>query len=177
MAGWISLCELARGANDKAFAGAALDQALVALNQLAPDPARCEYVPGIEREVRAVRGEAPAAALLRSAADWAMDLPEQTRRNAYVVFAEELFVCNDYEGSLARAPAREGRGMAKRHVDGDVGRGAAEGVAAAANMSNFRDTGVTFAMSAERPSSSSPAPSPSAGFFKSLDFKSNYYKP
>ena len=34
LAGWISLCELGREADDKAFAGAALDQAMLALNQL-----------------------------------------------------------------------------------------------------------------------------------------------
>src|SRR6266550_5241630 len=60
LAGWISLSELARNADDKPFANGALDQALISLNDLTPVQARCEYVLGVEREMRVLRGDAPA---------------------------------------------------------------------------------------------------------------------
>src|SRR5688572_6586003 len=60
LAGWISISELSRGAEDKGLANVALDRALGHLDRVEPPAARCEYVPGIAREVRELRGDAPA---------------------------------------------------------------------------------------------------------------------
>jgi hypothetical protein len=68
LAGWVSLSELSRDAGDKPFASAALDQALAALDQVNPQPDRCPYVLGVERELRALRGNGPAIKLLTDAA-------------------------------------------------------------------------------------------------------------
>src|SRR5689334_17342286 len=98
LAGWVSLCELSREAKDAGFAGTALDQALAALEQVTPHQARCPYVLGVEREVRALRGDAAAIKLLTTAADWAVEIEAvPTRPSAYLAFAEELFRCNDYD--------------------------------------------------------------------------------
>jgi hypothetical protein len=102
LAGWISLSELARAADDNAFANAALDQALTHLNEVTPLEARCQYVPGVERELRALRGDRAAVQLLTTASDWAMDIPKQpVRRAAYTTYAAELFRCNDYDAARA----------------------------------------------------------------------------
>jgi hypothetical protein len=180
LAGWISICELSRNAEDKEFAGAALDQALKAVKELTPEPARCEYVPGIEHEVRALRGDAAAAALLRTAADWAMDLsPQSLRREAYLVFAEELFRCNDYEG--ARKVLRHDSDAAWRSdaltALADRARWESGKTAvykeAGAMLASIRPESSMRALTAE----TMPTTSPSAGFGKSLDFKSNFYRP
>jgi hypothetical protein len=100
LSGWVSLSELGRSADDKAFANGALDRALASLNEITPAQARCQYVLGVEREVRALRGDGAAAKLLVTASEWAMELPKQaTRRAAYVAYADGLFHCNDYEGA------------------------------------------------------------------------------
>jgi hypothetical protein len=100
LAGWISISELAREAEDKTSANVALDRALSHLERVEPPAARCEYVPGIAREVRELRGPAPAAKLLATAGQWGATVPElSTRRAAYVAFAEELFRCDDYESA------------------------------------------------------------------------------
>jgi hypothetical protein len=100
LAGWISISELSRGAEDAGSANLALDRALSHLNKVEPPVARCEYVPGIAREVRELRGDAPAAKLLVTAGQWSGAIAElPTRRAAYIAFAEELFRCNDYEAA------------------------------------------------------------------------------
>src|SRR5207237_4909531 len=79
---------------------AALDRALAALDEVTPHQARCEYVLGVERELQALRGDAPAVKLLVTAADWAMEIPDQpTRRSAYFAYTEELFRRDDYEAA------------------------------------------------------------------------------
>ena len=101
LAGWISLSELARGADDdKPFANAALDRALAILKDVTPLDVRCGYVPGVETEVRELRGDAEAVRFLTTAADWAMEIPKQsTRRAAYMTYAAELFRCADYDAA------------------------------------------------------------------------------
>jgi hypothetical protein len=100
LAGWISISELAREAGDPPLANAALDRALAHLDRIDPPTARCDYVPGIAREVRQLRGDAAAARLVSRAGEWAARIAEQpTRRAAYVAFAEELFRSNDYEAA------------------------------------------------------------------------------
>jgi hypothetical protein len=102
LAGWISLAELARKADDKPFANSALDQAIAALNELNPQQLRCEFVLGVERELRQLRGDKPAAQFLITAGDWAIELtPPSVRRAAYLEFTKELFLCNDYDGAVA----------------------------------------------------------------------------
>jgi hypothetical protein len=100
LAGWISLSELSRKVEDKAFANSALDEAIRSLNELKPPQARCEYVLGVEHELKELRGEKEAAKLLATAGDWATSLIEpSTRRAAYLDFAQQLFECDDYEGA------------------------------------------------------------------------------
>lgn len=181
LAGWISLSELARNADDKAFANGALDQAVTSLENLTPPQARCEYVLGIEREVKILRGDAPAARLLVTASEWAMELPQQaTRRSAYVAFANGLFHCNDYEG--ARAVLRRDPDAAWRSDSltllsdrarwesppaqswlGPHAYAFAAKAAAEPPQSGLMDAATT--------SQSSPE-----SFGKPLDFKSNFYR-
>jgi len=181
LAGWISLSELARNADDKAFANGALDQALAALENLTPAQARCEYVLGVEREVKILRGDAAAAKLLVSASEWAMELPQQaTRRSAYVAFADGLFHCNDYDGArtvLRRDPdaawrsdsltllSDRARWESPSKMPWGSSAFAAKTAAPAAEspQSSFLDAAAT--------SESSPE-----SFGKPLDFKSNYYR-
>lgn len=184
LAGWISLCELARNADDKAFANAALDQALVALDGLMPAQARCEYVLGIEREVKILRGDAAAARLVSSAAEWAMELPQQpTRRLAYIAFADALFHCNDYDAActvLRRDPDAAWRSDALTALS-DRARWEAP--------SSFGWSGgghaVMYAAKSAAPTaeasqleleSASGAVKPADSFGKPLDFKSNFYR-
>jgi hypothetical protein len=179
LSGWISICELSREAGDKSFASEALDKAMAALEQLAPAPARCEYVPGIEHEMRLVRGDAAAAALLRSGAEWAMDLPEHTRRSAFFVFAEELFRCNDYDGALKvlryekdaawRSDALTAMSDSARE---EVGQSKAHFYNAANIAQGMSEPATTGSGDTE-----SIKGMQSSQFGKSLDFKSNYYRP
>jgi hypothetical protein len=80
LAGWISLSELSRKVEDKAFANSALDEAIRSLNELKPPQARCEFVLGVEHELKELRGEKEAAKLLATAGDWAMALNQPTTR-------------------------------------------------------------------------------------------------
>jgi hypothetical protein len=189
LAGWISLSELARNADDKAFANGALDQALAALDNLTPAQARCEYVLGIEREVKILRGDTAAAKLVSSAAEWAMELPQQpTRRSAYVAFADALFHCNDYDAArtvLRHDPdaawrsdaltllSERVRGERVSSSDGWFGvraYAAAKSPAAGEVQQGFIDPGAMMRSTVR--STSAPVE-----FSKPLDFKSNYYRP
>jgi hypothetical protein len=185
LAGWISLSELARNADDKPFANSALDQALISLNDLTPVQARCEYVLGVEREVKILRGDAPAAKLLVTAAEWAMEIPQQpVRRSAYVAFAEELFRCNDYDG--ARTVLRHDADAAWRSDSltmlSDRARWENPGSLWAGKRSLAYAAGVKSAAPAAEGPSDAPVDSstslqPStAPFGKALDFRSNYYR-
>ncbi|MDB5323019.1 MAG: hypothetical protein JWN40_4650 [Phycisphaerales bacterium] len=187
LAGWISLSELARNADDKPFANGALDQALASLDNLTPAQARCEYVLGVEREVKILRGDAPAAKLLVTASEWAMELPQQTmRRSAYVAFANALFHCNDYEA--ARTVLRHDPDAAWRSdsLTALSDRARRENPAQGSWLSQrvtFYAAGVKSAAApAEGPPSSlldaatTSEPSLRESFGKPLDFKSNYYR-
>lgn len=184
LAGWISLSELARNADDKPFANGALDRALASLENLTPAQARCEYVLGVEREVKILRRDAPAAKLLVTASEWAMELPQQTtRRSAYVAFAEELFRCNDYEAAravLRRDPDAGWRSDSLTSIS-DHARWEAPSVG-----SWFGPRAYAAVMKTAAPEEAlqkgflDPAgpigQSTSAPFSKPLDFKSNYYR-
>jgi hypothetical protein len=177
LAGWISLSELARSADDNPFANAALDQALAHLNQLTPHQARCEYVLGVERELRILRGDAPAARLLATAADWAVEIPDQsTRRQALIAFAEESARCRDYDA--ARTILRHDHDAAWR----------ADALTALADRARWETPGSTLALAKVGSSRilAAPADSPAAEaatatptsrpFGTALDFRSNYYR-
>jgi hypothetical protein len=173
LSGWISLSELARAADDKPFANGALDRAIVALNQITPDPARCEYVPGIEAEVRILRGGAEAAKLLRTAADWAMDLPPRTRRSAFVIYTEELFRCNDYDGGK-RVMDHEPDAAWRSDALVAMSDRARMGQSATALVQSVMETRQRAAVEG---GVSTTEPSEQTTFGKPLDFKSNYYRP
>lgn len=186
LAGWISLSELARNADDRAFANGALDQALAALDALTPAQARCEYVLGIEREVKILRGDAAAAKLVVSASEWAMELPQQpTRRSAYVAFADALFHCNDYDAArtvLRRDPDAAWRSDALTMLS-DRARWEAPSSWSGSSSGNSKFLAVKLAApSAEalqstlQDSASGSVVTPSDSFGKPLDFKSNFYR-
>ncbi|HEY7120728.1 MAG TPA: hypothetical protein VH475_29355 [Tepidisphaeraceae bacterium] len=185
LSGWISLCELSRGAGDAAFANASLDQALAVLNELNPHPERCQYVLGVEREVRALRGEREAVRLLTTASDWAVEIPaEGTRRSAFLAFAEELCRCGDYEAA---------RGMLRRDADAAWRSDALTAlsdrarVEAQAMAGSWGSKAVAYSASEAQSSplatmersntSSSSRPVRVGPFGKPLDFRSNYYRP
>jgi hypothetical protein len=172
LAGWISISELSRNVLDVPFANAALDQALIALNNVNPHQDRCPYVLGVERELKTLRGDREAAKLLVTAADWAAELPDQpTRRSAYAAFAEELFRCNDYEA--ARALLRRDADPAWR----------ADTLAMMSDRARAQQ-GISFGSGATFAARSAPAESAATlevevgvrSFSKPLDFRSNYYR-
>jgi hypothetical protein len=177
LSGWVSLSELARQADDKAFANGALDKALAALNEITPAQERCQYVMGVEREVQALRGDAPAAKLLVTASEWAMELPkETTRRAAYVTYADGLFHCNDYDG--ARTVLRRDPDAAWRS-DALTGLSDRARMEIAAGSGSWSGPFSSFAgVKSAAPASESvirDMPSDSS-FNKALDFKSNFYR-
>jgi hypothetical protein len=178
LAGWVSLSELSRDAGDKPFANAALDQALVALDQVTPHPARCPYVLGVERELRALRGNAPAVKLLTDAAQWALEIPQpQRRRGTFVAFAEELFRCDAYDA--ARDVLRLDPDPAWRS---DALVTLADRARWAPPSSFPFNPSAAYATRSGSASEIASAPADSAAaatqpVFKSLDFRSNFYRP
>lgn len=170
LAGWISISELSRKVEDRAFANSALDEAIRSLNELKPPQARCEYVLGVEHELKELRGEREAAKLLATAGDWAMALIEpSTRRAAYLDFAQQLFECNDYDG--ARTLLRKDEDAAwrsdslmaisdrARYAQGGSWFGETKGLFDSGEMIKTSKAGTT------------QAPMP---FSKRLDFESNF---
>jgi hypothetical protein len=179
LSGWVSLSELGRAADDKAFANGALDKALASLNEITPAQERCKYVLGVEREVRALRGDVPAARLLVTASEWAMELPkESTRRSAYVAYADGLFHCNDYEGArtvLRRDPDAAWRSDALTSLS-DWARFRAESSRAIFGR-NSTFSAVKLATPAmEAPAGTTAPRETDASFSTPLDFKSNFYR-
>ena len=175
LAGWVSLSELSRDAGDKPFANAALDQALAALDQVTPHQARCPYVLGIEHELRALRGNAPAINLLTDAAQWALEIPQpMLRRGTFVVFAEELFRCDAYDA--ARAILRLDPDPAWRS-DALVSLADRARRAQASSLSFSPVVGYAAKAGSASEEVSAPAGAvdTTQPVFKSLDFRSNFY--
>jgi hypothetical protein len=177
LAGWVSVSELSREAEDKAVADVALGRALGHLENMQPEQARCEYVPGIAREVRKLRGDKAAAGLLVRAGEWAAKIPElPTRRAAYLVFATELFRANDYEA--ARLMVRRD-GDATWRADAltavsDFGRFAP--VPAARGILGRASETASFFDPSE-PMKSGPTTQPGdKPFGKAVDFRSTFYR-
>jgi hypothetical protein len=179
LSGWVSLSELARYAGDPPFANGALDKALASLNEITPAQERCQYVMGVEREVRALRGDAPAAKLLLTASEWAMELPkEPTRRAAYVTYADGLFHCNDYEGArtvLRRDPDAAWRSDALTLLS-DRARFQVESSKSTSGPYSSFAAVKSVAPAAEAPAGSATPQDVDASFSKPLDFKSNFYR-
>jgi hypothetical protein len=171
LAGWISLSELNRNANDRVAAGSALDKAIDHLNQLLPVSASCDYVIGVADEINALRGQKESAKLIAVAGDWAVEISDQsTRRQALAAFTEALFRCDDYDA--ARKMLRYDTDAAWRsdqlvamsdqaRNQGSAGSGGVESVAAT----------PAHAEAANQESSSSS----NGTFGKRLDFRSNFY--
>jgi hypothetical protein len=166
LAGWISISELSREAEDTGLANVALDRALAHLDRVEPPTARCDYVPGIAREVRQLRGDAAGARLLVRAGEWAVKIAERpTRRAAFVAFAEELFRCNDYESA---------RQMLRRDEDASwrsdaltaISDGGRYGAVAVYNM---KAPAATASGEAAKDSAQKP-------FGKAVDFRSTFYR-
>lgn len=101
IAGWVSLCELSRRAKREPFAGECIDRAITLLRAVDPQAQRMQYVLGVAREVRLLRGKAASAKLLREAIPWAAGLsPKEERRDALSGLAAGLFLCDDYDGGM-----------------------------------------------------------------------------
>ena len=178
LSGWVSLSELARSAEDKAFANGALDKAMAALIEITPAQERCKYVLGVEREVQALRGDAPAAKLLVTASEWAMELPKPwTRRAAYVAYADGLFHCNDYEGArtvLRRDPDAAWRSDALTMLSDRARFQVESSKSISGPYSSFAAVGTkSIAPAEEAPAGEMEKDS---SFNKALDFKSNFYR-
>ncbi len=102
LAGWVSISELSRGADDPETAAEACREARDALLNLPEEDQRCQYVLDLAHEIRAVFGRSRAVDLVVQAGPWARQInPQSDRREVYVAFADRLF---DYE---AYEPGRE----------------------------------------------------------------------
>lgn len=102
LAGWVSVSELSRGADDRRTAEAACDEALRILRNDVPPVQRPQFVRSLAVELRELRGKPAAAALLREAGPWASAVQdEDERRQAYRAIASDLFLYDDYAGGQA----------------------------------------------------------------------------
>jgi hypothetical protein len=98
LAGWVSISELSRGANDRDTAAEACRQAREALLNLPEEDQRCQYVLDLAHEIRAVFGRRRAVELIAQAGPWARQInPQSDRREVYVAFADRLFDYEAYE--------------------------------------------------------------------------------
>jgi hypothetical protein len=109
IAGWVSVSEQSRRAEDTSAANAACDQAVAELRSVDPATERAEYVVGVANEVRELRGKPVAAKLLVEGAAWAGEVkfPDR-RRTALTEIADATFDCDDFP-----------RGLGILHVDPD----------------------------------------------------------
>jgi hypothetical protein len=102
ISGWVSISELSREAGDYGGAHYACSQAVAWLSNIQPVTDRPQYIRGVAREVRALRGEAASAALLREGGAWAAQIADAgQRRAAYIAIANDLFTCEDFDGGKA----------------------------------------------------------------------------
>ena len=102
IAGWVSISELSRQADDPATANGACDQAVATLRSLDPVALRPEYVVGVATEVRELRGKPAAAQLLTESVAWAREIPDVHHRRAGLrEIADATFTCDDYAAGLA----------------------------------------------------------------------------
>lgn len=98
IAGWTSISELARAADDKSLANAACNEALETLYSVKPEAARAEYVLSLSEEVKELRGNVEAGRLLVKGGEWAGTIPDKTvRRQALSAFANQLMMFDQFE--------------------------------------------------------------------------------
>ncbi len=98
IAGWTSISELARLANDRDLAMDASDRGLAALNNVTPESDRALYVLSLSGELAALRGPAAAIELLNSGGGWAAQIADVARRRAALTaFAYRLLGYDAYE--------------------------------------------------------------------------------
>ena len=92
LAGWVSISQLSRRANDPVTADVAITQAISSIKILEPKAQRCDYVISLAGEVREVRGKAAAGKFLAQAAPWALEKDNKTQhRQILLAFAREAF--------------------------------------------------------------------------------------
>ncbi|HEY8665334.1 MAG TPA: hypothetical protein VIL86_01655 [Tepidisphaeraceae bacterium] len=169
LAGWVSISQLSRGADDKTAASAAIEQALAVLHGIEPASERCQYVVSLAREVRVIRGDVASVKLINEAGPWVASIKEQAeRRRALMAFADELFTAEDYSA-----------GQAMLHNDSDAAWRSDTLIAMAYNPAKYYQAhGGIFAAGANRsPMATEPAGGSYSGtssFGKSLDYESNF---
>jgi hypothetical protein len=102
IAGWVSISELSRAANDKATAQTACEEAVAVLKSLNPVSERPQYVIGVASEVQTLQGKAAAAKLLGDSADWVKQMQGQLlQRVALVSICDAIFDDGDFDAGLA----------------------------------------------------------------------------
>ncbi len=99
IAGWVSVSELSREADDRPAAERACGEAVDQLRKLPKVSDRPEYVVGVAAELKALYGNAPAAKLLVESAGWTKAIDNTDERRAAVrSVADAAFHCDDYAG-------------------------------------------------------------------------------
>ncbi len=183
IAGWVSVSELSRRADDPATANTACDVAVATLRSLDPVVERPEYAVGVANEVRELRGKPAAARLLVESAEWAKPIADVGwRRQALASIADATFDCDDYDGGLAIVRADPDptwrsdtlADLAGRSVDwaSSVGNGAIPGsIPGQGIMGGYRVSPITVTQN--RPNRS-PATRP---FGKAVDYDSVFAGP
>ena len=117
IAGWVSISELSRAADDKPAAQAACDQAVTVLKTLDPVSDRPQYVVGVSDEVKALQGSAAAAALLESSVEWIKQMPgASVNRYALVAVAGGDFQLRRFHRWTRRPARRHRRRLALGHA-------------------------------------------------------------
>ena len=99
LAGWVSISQLSRRANDLVTSDLAISQAITAIGNLEPKAQRCDYVISLASEVREVRGKPAAGKFLAQAAPWALEMDNKAQhRQILLAFAREAFFqCDAFE--------------------------------------------------------------------------------
>lgn len=172
LAGWVSVAQLSRRANDPTLATQAVTRAVTELERINDPGERCDFVMGVAEEVAHTLGPESAVALLEKSGNWAGSiLNDGTRRSARLAFASALFNLEDYEA-----------GATLLRKEGDALWSSDAMVALAQPVSYFADAhrgrGVDVVLAAQAPaareeqSDARPMAQPGAAYGKSLSFDS-----
>jgi hypothetical protein len=102
LAGWVSISQLARAAQDRAAAESACHEALERLQGLPGEARRCQYVLGVANEAKHLVAEKTAVELLTLAGGWAKSIEREAERHqALLAFAVALFNLDRTEDAIA----------------------------------------------------------------------------
>ncbi len=102
VSGWVSASQLARRAADVSTAKEATASAEHELETMEDRAVRCLFVMGVAEEVKQLRGNADAAALIVKGGQWASSIEDRDeRRRARLAFAITLFNLDAYDGGVA----------------------------------------------------------------------------